>query len=342
MKKYLITGCLLLCILAFKKSIDNKNSPALINNAINKSLPLLQSSSHSFLKNAAAMIYCHSCHNQGLGVVTFALAKENGFSVDDVTINEAIDSTCSFWTRADNNQTLAENSDPVAIIMTGNYDLWALSSSHYKATKSIDLLARNIMRKQTYDGSWVSPGQRPPLEYYSITATALTVKNIQSYMPAVLHDEVSQRIEKARMWLIQTTPEANEEKAFQLLGLTWSGADKKFIAQQAKKLLATQHEDGGWSQLDSLKTDAYATGQSMYALHQSGQLNVNAPAYQKGIDFLLNTQLEDGSWHVKTRSYPFVPYVNSGFPHDKDQFISAAGSNWATMALILAVKKSNH
>ena len=158
-------------------------------------------------------------------------------------------------------------------------------------------------------------------------------------MPAILHTEVKQRIEKARTWLIHNIPEANEEKAFQLLGLTWSNADKKIIAQQAKKLLAAQHEDGGWSQLDSLQTDAYATGQSLYALNQSGQLAVTAPAYQKGIAFLLSTQLADGSWHVKTRSYPFVPYMYSGFPHGNDQFISAAGSNWATMALVLAAKK---
>ncbi len=90
------------------------------------------------------------------------------------------------------------------------------------------------MRKQTYDGSWLSPGQRPPLEYYSFTATALTVKNIQSYMPAILHEEVKQRIAKARAWLINTKPEANEEKVFQLLGLTWSNADKKSLHNRQK------------------------------------------------------------------------------------------------------------
>ncbi|MEP6951867.1 MAG: prenyltransferase/squalene oxidase repeat-containing protein [Ginsengibacter sp.] len=340
MKKYLITGGLLIYILAFKISSDDENKSAAINNAINKSLPLLQSSSHTFLKNAALMISCHSCHNQGLGVVTFSLAKQNGFAVSDVTINEAIDSTCNYWKSNSNMQALAENDDPVAIVMTGNYDLWGLASSHYKSSKTIELLTQNIMRKQSYEGNWVSIGQRPPLEYYSFTATALTVKNIQSYIPAILKGEVKQRMEKARSWLINNMPEANEEKVFQLLGLTWSNANQKIIAQLAKKLLAAQHEDGGWSQLDSLKTDAYATGQSLYALNQSGQLAVSTLAYQKGIDFLLSTQLADGSWHVQTRSYPFLPYVDSGFPHDKDQFISAAGSNWATMALILAAKKN--
>ncbi len=200
MKKYLITGCLLLCILAFTKSNDNKDKSADINNAIAKSLPLLQASSHIFLENIG---FCHSCHNQGLGAVTFALAKENNFAVSDGIINEALDSTCNYWKVWSNLQTLAENDDPVAIVMSGNYDLWALSANHYKSNKMIELLAQNIMRKQSYDGSWVSPGQRPPLEYYSFSATALTIKNIQDYTPAILHTEVKQRIEKARTWLIQ-------------------------------------------------------------------------------------------------------------------------------------------
>jgi hypothetical protein len=335
MKKYLITGCLLLSILAFKRGTDNdkKIKSADIKNAVNKSLVLLQESSHEFLEN---VVTCHSCHNQGIGAVAFAMAKEKGYTVSDVIINEALDSTCNYWKTYANMQNLYEQDDPVATVITGNYDMWALSSNHYKANKTIQILAIDIMHKQTLDGSWMSPGQRPPLEYYSFTATALTVRNMQYYVPAVWHDEMQQRIDKARNWLIQTKPEANEEKAFQLLGLTWCNGDKKFIAQQAKKLLAEQHADGGWSQLDSLKTDAYATGQSLYALNQSGQLSTNASAYQKGIAFLLSTQLADGSWLVKTRSFPVVPYISSGFPHGDDQFISAAGTNWAIIALMIA------
>ncbi len=340
MKKYLIISCLLLSILAFKKSTDDdkKIKSAGIKNAVNKSLVLLQRSSHDFLDNA---ITCHSCHNQGIGAVAFAMAKEKGFDVSDSIINEALDSTCNFWKTYANVQNVYEQDDPVAIVMSGNYDMWALSANHFKANKIIEMLAIDIMHKQTLDGSWMSPGQRPPLEYYSFSATALTVRNMRYYIPAVMHNEMQQRIDKARNWLMQTKPEANEEKAFQLLGLTWSNGDKKIIAQQAKKLLAAQHADGGWSQLDSLKSDAYATGQSLYALNQSGQLNVTATAYQKAIAFLLRTQLADGSWLVKTRAIAFVPYVTSGFPHGDDQFISAAGTNWAIMALTLAGNANN-
>jgi hypothetical protein len=335
MKKYLIIGVFLLGILAFKENTDDgrKITSSDINNAVNKSLPLLQRSSHEFLENAGA---CHSCHNQGIGTVAFAIAKEKGFNVSEAAIEEALDSTYNFWKTNDNMRELYEQNDPLATVMTGNYDLWALSTNHYKANKTIQLLAIDIMRKQTLDGSWMSPGQRPPLEYYSFTATALTLRNIQYYVPAILHGEMQQRIDKARTWLMQTKPEANEEKAFQLLGLTWSNGDKDFIAQQAKKLIDAQHADGGWSQLDSLKSDAYATGQSLFALNQSGQLDITTAVYQKALAFLLSTQLTDGSWLVKTRSYPFVPYVTSGFPHGDNQFISAAGTNWAIIALALA------
>jgi hypothetical protein len=47
----------------------------------------------------------------------------------------------------------------------------------------------------------------------------------------------------------------------------------------------------------------------------------------------MNSQCEDGSWYVRSRAMPVQPYFESGFPHGRDQFISAAATNWAVMAL---------
>jgi hypothetical protein len=60
---------------------------------------------------------------------------------------------------------------------------------------------------------------------------------------------------------------------------------------------------------------------------------VSDPVYQRGVKFLLSTQLEDGSWFVSTRTLPIQPYFDADFPYDRNQFISAAATNWATMAL---------
>ena len=57
------------------------------------------------------------------------------------------------------------------------------------------------------------------------------------------------------------------------------------------------------------------------------------------MQFLLNTQFADGSWFVKTRAIPLQPPLEIGFPHGRDQWISAAGTNWATMALARAYSK---
>jgi len=335
MKKWLVLSAIVTVIAAFTTVTKESkiNSQEEIKKAVNKTLPLLQTSSHLFLENAGG---CQSCHHQDLTAVSLSLAKEKGFTVNDTILNEIFDSVNSvIRSRKD---VLSQNGDPVAIVMSSGYQLWALWANKYKSNKLIEMLVKNLMQRQIYDGSWVSPNPRPPLEYYAFSATALMVSALQYYSPPSLKPEIDQRIEKARAWMIKTIPENNEERIFQLLGLKWINGDKNFIHQQAKKLLATQHEDGGWSQLPTLESDSYATGQALYALYETGQLKTNDPAFEKGIAFLLKTQYEDGSWKVKSRSIPFVPFVQNGFPHDKDQFISAAGTNWATMALTLAVK----
>jgi hypothetical protein len=105
------------------------------------------------------------------------------------------------------------------------------------------------------------------------------------------------------------------------------------IQKVGQKLIAAQHPDGGWGQLSTLASDAYATGQSLTALRDSGVLRTTDPIYQRGVRFLLDTQLEDGSWFVRTRTVPAQPYFDSEFPHGRNQFISAAATSWAVIAL---------
>jgi hypothetical protein len=106
-----------------------------------------------------------------------------------------------------------------------------------------------------------------------------------------------------------------------------------------QEVLATQRPDGGWSDLPSMQSTAYATGRSLVSL-QIGGLPVSDPAYQRGIKFLLTTQQEDGSWYTKTRALAFQPYFDAEFPHGFDQWMSAAGTSWAAMALTLALPEA--
>jgi hypothetical protein len=84
--------------------------------------------------------------------------------------------------------------------------------------------------------------------------------------------------------------------------------------------------------MPTLDPDAYATGQALYALHAAG-MAPTATTYRKGADYLLRTQLEDGTWFVRTRAFPVQPYFETGFPHGRSQFISTAATGWAVIAL---------
>jgi squalene cyclase len=92
---------------------------------------------------------------------------------------------------------------------------------------------------------------------------------------------------------------------------------------------------------DGLASDAYATGESLYALNKAGDLAPSDPSYQRGAKFLLTTRRPDGSWRVVSRSPKFQTYFTTGFPYAGDQWISSWATGWATMALAQAIEPSS-
>jgi hypothetical protein len=79
----------------------------------------------------------------------------------------------------------------------------------------------------------------------------------------------------------------------------------------------------------------------MFAVQHTQQIATDAPAYQKGLRYLIQSQQADGSWHVRSRSRPFQAYYETGFPHGKDQFISTSATAWATLAILLAMPEQS-
>ena len=177
---------------------------------------------------------------------------------------------------------------------------------------------------------------RPPIESYDVTVTALSMRALQLFAPPSRRAEFDASVDRARAWLTQARAVDTEERAFRLLGLSWSRAAKEAVAAAAGDLLALQRADGGWAQTAAMGTDAYATGQALVALRESGSVDADAPAYRKGLEYLLRTQIDDGSWVVESRAVPIQAYFESGFPYGVNQWISAAATAWATIALALA------
>ena len=307
-------------------------TPRSTREAVTVSLPLLQHADTVFLKTAG----CISCHNNSLFEMTAAVARRKGFQVDEAASREQMTRTRAYlesWRERE----LQDIPIPGAIDTT-SYILAGLAAANYTPDPATDALARYVKRRQLADGGWRIASHRPPIEASDIEATAISLRALRAFAPAPRKAEYARAIEQGAAWLTRAQPKTTEDHAFLLLGLTWTGASASEIRKAASGLIALQRSDGGWSQLPTLASDAYATGQALTALIESGAMKPTDASYERGVRWLLTNQLADGSWYVRTRAIAIQPYFNSEFPHGKDQFISAAATNWATMALALSVR----
>ncbi len=300
-----------------------------IEEAVEKSAALLLASAPKFFEKTG----CVGCHHHMLTGMLIGIAHDRGFHVDEKAAAEQIKMTVA--------RRLSDREPTLVARNKGGYPmidslfLASLAAQKYPADALMDADVHSLMAAQREDGSWQGVDRRPPLQYSPVSDTAYAVRAIQQYALPGRRKETEQRVDRARAWLLAVEPSQTEERVMQLLGLAWTNADKSVIRKRGAQLLAQQQPDGGWSQRAGFPTDAYATGQTLYALHEASVVSVSSVAYQRGVKFLLDTQFEDGSWHVISRAVKFQPYFESGFPHHHDQWISSAGTAWAAMALAL-------
>jgi squalene cyclase len=198
-------------------------------------------------------------------------------------------------------------------------------------------IVHNVLQQQMADGRWLGWSPRAPLEGGDIQATALAIRSLKLYPIAGRQEEINTRVNRAAKWLRTARPVTTEEFAMRLLGLHWSETSAAEVKAAAKQLAALQREDGGWAQLPTLSSDAYATGKSVFALRTALGEQADSAGIRNGIAFLRKTQLADGTWFTKTRAFPFQPLVDTGLPHGRDQWISAAATSWALIALMPAL-----
>ena len=321
-----------------RAAIAQENDKGEITAAVTRSLTLLQASGRTWIQKSG----CVSCHHQALPAVSFALARARGFGLDEEAARERIQATLARFApdREDMFQNPGHRPHWRWGIGRRLCAAWVWLPRMCRRTPQRTRWCTSLLARQLPDGRFHSPDPgRLPLEGSDVTATALGVRALQTYAPGGLKDEVARTIHRARNWLLSIQPRGTEEKSYQLLGLGWTVPIRMRSQNEWRALVAEQRSDGGWAQLPTLSSDAYATGQALVALHQAGNVPTSSIAYRNGIKFLLKTQFEDGSWLVVSRARGTQPYFESGFPHGTNQFISAAGTAWATSALLLSLEE---
>ena len=302
-----------------------------IRSAVERALPLIQKSAGVFPEERA----CFSCHHQALPVLAMTTARERGFSIDEKIYARQLDHTAAWLKKGI--QRYREGKGQGGRATTAGYALWTLELGDRKPDAVTEVVAGYLLETGKKRAHWFPQTRRPPSEASNFTTTAFAVRGLQLFAAKSDKAKVAGRIRSVLRWLEEAPAEETEDRVFRLQALAYSDADGESVKAAVRELLKTQRDDGGWSQKEDMKSDAYATGSALVALHQAGGVSVDDPAYPRGLRFLIRTQRKDGSWHVKTRSRAIQKYFESGFPHGKDQFISMAASCWAATALALAL-----
>jgi ankyrin repeat protein/mono/diheme cytochrome c family protein len=298
-----------------------------VSEAVQKGLALLEKQSHNFIRTAG----CNSCHSQDLPSAAAALARDHGIAAprEIPQLSESL-----------NGESPDRIMDLGAVSVNSiSWEMFDRGMNRVAKDQYSDATVYFIKASQTPEGYWKgADGRRPPMNSGDLQSTALAIYTLRNFSPAAEQAETDQAIARAEAWLETIHPENTQQRAFHLLGLAWANAAPAVIEHAAKALAASQRADGGWNQLSGMGSDAYASGEALYALNVAGKMPVDNAVYQKGVHYLLRAQANDGSWHVKTRSIWVQPYFDSGFPYVHDQWISAAGTAWASMALSLTVE----
>ena len=300
--------------------------------AVERSLPLLQRTAANVFTAGG----CVACHAQPVSKMAAVMAQARGWRIDeDVRKSVAAESARVVGSLNGQVQAMLQGREGGGQPDTQLYDVLMMIASGEPATRGTDAFVHYLASKQRPEGYWQGIGaSRAPIQDGNLSRTAMAIRTLSIYGMAGRKAEWTERIGRAAEWLAKQSPRSTEDRVMQLLGLQWSGAQASLREKRMRELLEIQGPDGGWAQTPYLNSDAYATGQALYTLHELGVPATN-PAFRRGAAFLLGTQMEDGSWYVKSRAMKIQPYFQTGFPYEHDQWISATGTAWALMALTL-------
>ena len=296
--------------------------------SLTKSVALLLDVAPRFREQAT----CISCHHNALPALTAATVKQKGIPIDEARAQKNLNDLVTFF-RSNAPRMMLGDPAVGGEALTAGYSALALAANGHPLDRVTATMTHWVLARQMPDGRWLGNGlNRPPSESSVISHTAIASGGLKAYPLPGRKAEIAGSLRKARQWLLAADPKSAEDYGMRLMGLVWTDAPRSAIAAAIKAIRDRQEASGGWSQSLRTDADAYATGLSLYALHVAGVAATDA-TYRNGVSFLLGSQYQDGPWLVKTHSFPVQRYFESGFPFGRHQWISTAGTSWASLAI---------
>ena len=299
---------------------------------------------------------CSSCHQIPMALWSLSEAKNLGYSVDEKAITEltqwvvAQDDPAKVFPKpppkveapkTDSPKTeapKAETPKPEALKTETNVNQTPLmlalafeagDAKSDAGRERLTTMLSAVLKEQRPDGSWGLMYVWEPFGSTPDVITNLVLLSLASPNAPDLGEAGKTAQEKGLAWLATAkTEETLQGSALKLI--LWQRLGKPAAEQEAlvKQVMGWQNADGGWAQNKELKSDAYATGQALYALTEAG-VPMNDPAIAKAQAFLVKSQYVGGSWAMTSR-----PGGPGGKSAKNQSPIGYAGTAWAVMGLM--------
>lgn len=202
--------------------------------------------------------------------------------------------------------------------------------------KAVPELVSVIVRSQRPDGSWKAgarlPEQRRPRAEADAVTTLWSVLALASLeKPGA---EAMQTRDKALAFLKNVQPgESNESLLLLMLVEKHFGKAERALEYRAE-LLKRQNADGGWAWRNGAASEAFGTGQALYALGGMGGMGGDKadPALPRAWRYLIDTQQKDGSWQVPYQAISTKNPKGNDARHLAEVY-NFWGTTWATIGL---------
>lgn len=293
--------------------------------AINRGLGFLAKDSVTWKESKQ----CYECHHAPFTIWALNEGKKQGYAVDDDVLAEM-----TAWVIGDDylGRLIKERGPEQEIVFNEAPLLLALGIEAGKTNDRQDGLKKllaSVVNDQGQDGSWKRAKEARPILSSPDTLTTLALLALSSPNAPDLGLEGKTAQDRALQFLLTAKPDEELQPTVLRL-ILWRrlgrpDAEWKPLEQQ---LRSAQNEDGGWSQIKLAGSDAYATGQALYALAEAGASKEDA-AIRRAQAFLAKSQREDGAWAMTSRAI-----MGNGKVATKFEPITHAGSAWAVMGLV--------
>jgi hypothetical protein len=312
-----------------------------VQHAVDRAIGYLRTESAAWLNTRK----CAACHHAAMPLWALNEADKMGYAIDKKFAADTLEATLGSRDKMIASKLVPGPKDPpdprplgrglnmgLVFISVAGQSSPTLSQGQKQSLKSI---TEETLKKQVKDGSWEFFLSRPPINETQLTDITWIVMALQGQTGPEAPLTQRQALAKANAWLSGAKlPETYQSKVLKLLLALRAG--KPHIEQQSgiDELLSLQQPDGGWRQLPEVKSDAFATGQTLYVLSLAGYTAVR-PEIKRAIAFLIATQKPDGSWPMKSRATP------DGKPGSAKLLtpITCASCSWATLGLARLVPK---